>query len=485
MLPRRLPWLWALRYKQSVLPQDPAQSLSVKRAQVDFHNFASLGEPERALAAYADENFRRGSVLRAQMDFVAALTPFLEVGANAGHTSYLLANDFGADGFALDLSADALRHGQFLKQAWGLERSPVLTAGDATRLPFRDNSLAFVMSFQTLSQFLDIESVVREVHRVLAPGGVFYFAEEPVRRKLTLRRYRAPYPERMTVWEKRLYENGLLDFIASDVIGAHQEESFGIRQNHRFGLREWSGLLNRYFSETRFITFPREKGWANQLVKKVVGRTGGNREARIADLLGATLAAFCRKEGTLPAELPLMGAPACPDCGSALDEAPGGLQCRSCAYLAAREEGVYNLLSTALKAELYPGDRADTLDFSKAGHEAGLVEGFFDLEGDFGNKYRWIGARAKARLEKMRPGPALLRVQGFAPSPGQVELKANGVSVGNWKLESRGLFILEAPLAEAPAYEVEFAAGPTFEEEGEGPRTLSVNLSLIKLLPRE
>ncbi|MBI4892521.1 MAG: class I SAM-dependent methyltransferase [Acidobacteria bacterium] len=225
------------------VPETAAQSLSVKRAQVDFHNFASLGEPERALAAYADENFRRGSILRANLDFCGALTPFLEVGANAGHTSYLLANDFESDGFALDLSADALRHGQFLRTAWDLKRAPLLTAGDATRLPFRDNSLAFVMTFQTLSQFQDMETVIREVHRVLAPGGVYYFAEEPVRRKLSLRLYRAPYPERMKTWEKRLYDNGLLDFIAMDVIGAHQEESFGIRQNHRYGLRDWSEML--------------------------------------------------------------------------------------------------------------------------------------------------------------------------------------------------------------------------------------------------
>ena len=39
------------------------------------------------------------------------MTPFLEIGANAGHTSYMLANDFGAEGYALDISADALRHG--------------------------------------------------------------------------------------------------------------------------------------------------------------------------------------------------------------------------------------------------------------------------------------------------------------------------------------------------------------------------------------
>jgi SAM-dependent methyltransferase len=474
---------------------DPAQSLAVKRAQVDFHNFASLGEPERALAAYADENMRRGSILRANLDFIPSLTPFLEVGANAGHTSYMLSNEFQADGFALDLSADALRHGQFLREAWRLERAPILTAGDATHLPYRDNSLAFVMSFQTLSQFLDVESVVREVHRVLAPGGVFYFAEEPVRRQMTLRLHRAPYPDRMKPMEKWFYESGLLDFVAMDVIGADQEESFGIRQNHRFGLREWSHLLNAYFAESRFITFPRERGWANQMVKSLARALPGNSDARMADWLGATLAAFCRKAGELPAGLNTSAALACPDCGAAFPLATEGpLRCPACGYEAAIESGVFNLLSSTLRAELYPGPRADTLDFSKPGHEDGLLEGFHEVEGDFGNKYRWIGEKASVRLVKMRPGLPLLRVQGYAPAQffeqgePKVELRANGQPVGEWKLDRPGLFILEAPLPDAEAYTVEILATPTFVEPDPNPATardLSVNLSLLRLLPRE
>ncbi len=467
------------------VPETAAQSLSVKRAQVDFHNFASLGEPERALAAYADENFRRGSILTANRDFCPSLSPFLEVGANAGHTSYLLANDFAAEGFALDLSADALRHGQFLRTAWDLKRSPLLTAGDATRLPFRDNSLAFVMTFQTLSQFQDMETVIREVHRVLAPGGVYYFAEEPVRRKLSLRLHRAPYPERMKPWEKRLYENGLLDFIAMDVIGAHQEESFGIRQNHRYGLREWSEMLYRYFEELRLITFPRQRGWSNQFVMSALRMLPGNAEPRIASALGATLAAFCRKPGRLPESLPLKDALACPDCGAALPFEEQALLCPACGYRASNDGGVFNLLSTALKAELYPGARPDTLDFSKPGHEEGLLEGFHELEGDFGAKYRWIGAQAKARLKRMRTGPQVLRVQGYSPYVAKVDLKANGVALGSWKLDRPGLFILEAPVAEAAEYMVDILASPTFAEPGEGARTLSVNLSLLRLQPPE
>src|SRR6266478_7157398 len=113
-----------------------AQSFSVKRAEVEFHNFASLGEPDRAIEAYAQENIRRGTVIRNHRKFIGNMSPFLEIGANAGHTSYLLANEFGADGFALDISADALRYGVALQDRWGLARAPMRVAGDAANLPF-------------------------------------------------------------------------------------------------------------------------------------------------------------------------------------------------------------------------------------------------------------------------------------------------------------------------------------------------------------
>jgi hypothetical protein len=221
----------------------------------------------------------------------------------------------------------------------------------------------------------------------------------------------------------------------------------------------------------------------------------GNAEARMADWLGATLAAFCRKAGELPVGLSTTGALACPDCGAPFPlTAEGPLRCAACPYEAAIESGVFNLLSSTLRAELYPGPRADTLDFSKAGHEEGLLEGFHQVEGDFGSKYRWIGARASVRLVKMRAGLPLLRVQGFAPvqffesGEPKVQLRANGQPVGEWKLDRPGLFILETPLPEAEAYTVEIVATPTFVEPDQKPgegRELSVNLSLLRLLPRE
>lgn len=463
------------------LPVDTrAQDLTVKRAQVDFHKFASLGQPDRVLAAYADENARRAAILAGNLDFVPALTPFLEIGANAGHTSYMLANRFDAEGYALDISLDALRYGQHLRTAWGLGRSPILVAGDATRLPFRSGSLAFVMGFQMLSQFMDVDAVLREVHRVLAPGGVYFFAEEPIRRALSLRLYRAPYPEQMNRAERLLHRWGLLDYVAADVIGAWQEESFGIRQNHRYGLRDWLAIIGRYFAGSRVLTFPRASGWANQAVVGVLRWIPGYTDARAARLLGGTLAALCRKAGSLPATLPLHECLACPDCLAPLPWQEDQLRCPACGFSSIRQDGVFPLLPSGLREELYPGLRPDNLDFSKPGHEAALLEGFYELEGEFGNRYRWIGPLARLRLERTRPEPAVLRLQGYSPSLARIELKANGGRLGTWRLERTGLFVIEAPLPEASEYVIEIAASPAFRPESDA-RTLTVNLSLARL----
>jgi ubiquinone/menaquinone biosynthesis C-methylase UbiE len=473
-----------------------AQALSVKRAEVEFHNFASLGEPERALRVYAEENVRRGALIRRHLSFIGEMTPFLEIGSNVGHTSYMLANEFGADGFALDISADALRYGIALQDAWGMPRAPVRIAGDAVHLPFADASLRFVMAFQMLSQFMDIESVFIEVKRVLAPGGVFLFSEEPLRRMLTLGLYRAPYYDTMKPWERRLYDWGLLGYAVRDVIGAHQEESFGIRQNHSMGLREWHELIRRHFVAHEYEIQVRETGWGERVVRRAAIRLDRHRsEWLAARLLGGTLAAVCRKAGTASAAgLPLDRfelALRCPDCTGALRrDTANTLICTACSYTAANEGGVYNLLPSTMRSELYPGDRDDIVDMSLAGHEAKLREGWFELEGVFGNKYRWIGERAVAVLRPLGSHPAKLRVRGFAHEtsfstrPVTIEIRVNGERAGSWTLDRAGLFVLEAPVPPAVEYRVEVLAGPVWHAPGDR-REITVNLSMLRLVPAE
>ncbi len=479
-----------------------SQSFSVKRAQVEFHNFASLGQPERNLRIYAEENERRRGIIRRHREFIGAMTPFLEIGANAGHSSYMLANEFGASGFALDLSADSLRHGRALMDAWELERAPVRLAGDAANLPFADASLRFVCAFQMLSQFMDIESVFREVTRVLQPGGVFLFAEEPLLRKLSLRLYRCSYYDAMRPWERRLYDWGLLGYLVRDVIGARQEENFGIRQNHSMDLKQWHTLVQKHFTASEFDVFVPERGWGERAMKRLaIALDPHGSEWHAARLLGGTLAGVCRKAGE-PPEPGVSGRfealLRCPDCHSGMARNPEAnssktsgdddiLACIQCAYRAPNEEQVYNLLPSAERRELYPGQREDIIDFSIPGHERQLVEGWYDLEGVFGNKFRWIGARASARLRRVKPGPQRLRIRGHAsPQAIPVEVRAtvNGVRAGAWKLDRPGLFVLEAGVECQDQYLVEIEAAPVWSVPSDD-RTFTVNLSMIRLVNPE
>jgi ubiquinone/menaquinone biosynthesis C-methylase UbiE len=473
-----------------------AQSLAVKRAQVEFHNFASLGEPERALRVYAEENVRRGAIIRNHLAFLGDMTPYLEIGANAGHSSYMLSNEFGADGFASDISADSLRHGIALMDKWGLQKAPVRITADALHLPFADNSLRCVMAFQMLSQFMNIEAIFVEVKRVLAPGGVFLFAEEPLRRKLSLRLYRCPYWDTMKPWERKLYEWGLLGYLVRDVIGAAQEEGFGIRQNHSMELKHWHELILRHFAEHEFELFVPERGWGERIVKNIARKIDKHGSDWVpARLLGGTLAAACKKAGPALAvepSAPFESRLQCPDCGGkmALD-GEQTLCCQQCPYKAPIEGNVYNLLRSADKKELYPGDREDVIDFSLPAHSKLLGEGWSDLEGQYGNKYRWIAAKATARLKNLRTVPQRIRIRGHAHAnwftagaQPQIGITVNGTPLKTWTMERTGLFILEADLPEAPHYAIEINASPTWQAPPDD-RTFTVTLSMIRLDPRD
>jgi SAM-dependent methyltransferase len=466
------------------------QPFSVKRAQVEFHNFASLGEPERNLRVYAEENERRAGILRKYREFFGHLSPFLEIGANAGHSSYMLSNEFGASGFALDLSADSLRHGRALQQAWNLPHAPVRIAGDAADLPFADESLRMVCAFQMLSQFPDIDRVFREVHRVLQPGGIFFFAEEPLRRLLSLRLYRCPYYNNMKPWERWLFDRGLLGFLVRDVIGARQEESFGIRQNHTMSLKRWHDLVQKHFSEHRYEIFVQQHGWGERLVKRAAVRLDPHRsEWRAARLLGGTLAAISKKAGAAPEGSDIRPFEAflrCPDCRSAMALNDEVLICRSCDYRAANEDGVYNLLPSRERAELYPGERDDIIDFSRPGHERHLLEGWYELEGVFGNRYRWMGARAVARLRAVKPAPRRLRIRCHASArgvPGEVRVIVNGTPAGLWKIDRTGLFVCETDVSDAEEYVIELHASPLWRVETDD-REFTINVSMIRLIDR-
>jgi ubiquinone/menaquinone biosynthesis C-methylase UbiE len=449
------------------------------------------------MRVYREENLRRGAIIKSHREFIGPMSPFLEIGANAGHTSYMLCNEFGAEGFALDISADALRHGISLQDKWGMSRAPVRIAGDAVNLPFADGSLQLVLTFQTLSQFMDIDRIFREIKRVLAPGGVFVFAEEPIRRLMSLRLYRCPYYDTMKPWERKLYDWGLLGYVVQDVIGANQEESFGIRQNHTMYLNDWNALVKEHFVAHQYEIFVPERGWGERVVKRAAVRLDPYGSVwRAARLLGGTLTGICRKAGESSGIAPDMDDfqkyLQCPDCTSPLRrDATDSLNCTSCPYSALNEGGVYNLLRSRDRNELYPGDRDDVIDFCLPSHKSRLGEGWHELEGVFGNKYRWIGPRATLKLRRVSPGPQRIRVRGHLQEqsfkqgkPVTLEIICNGTPAGQWQFDRIGLFVVEADLPEAPDYDIQIKASPAWSVPNDE-RLLTVNLSMVRLVPRQ
>ena len=108
----------------------------------------------------------------------------LEIGCGDGYGALLLRRRApAAEVVALDLDPAMLRHARRMlarppRRLRGAGARPVaLVCGDATALAFPDASFDAVVLFGMLHHVTRWREAVREVYRVLAPGGVFALEE--------------------------------------------------------------------------------------------------------------------------------------------------------------------------------------------------------------------------------------------------------------------------------------------------------------------
>ncbi|GAC1354107.1 MAG: bifunctional 2-polyprenyl-6-hydroxyphenol methylase/3-demethylubiquinol 3-O-methyltransferase UbiG [Ktedonobacteraceae bacterium] len=98
----------------------------------------------------------------------------LEVGCGGGLIGYELAQR-GALIIGIDPSENALEVARDKVQQSGLGQSAYFEQGYAESLPYADGSFSVIVCLDVLEHVRDLHTTIKEITRVLAPGGIFIF----------------------------------------------------------------------------------------------------------------------------------------------------------------------------------------------------------------------------------------------------------------------------------------------------------------------
>jgi sarcosine/dimethylglycine N-methyltransferase len=127
-------------------------------------------------ASDTDEDYRaaaeRTSAVLAGHAGIGGSSRVLDVGCGCGNFLVYLAGRFGCGGEGLDLSAERIKVAQD-KLAAGGPPGIAFRHGSATAMPYPDGAFSHVVSQDALFLVPDKPRSHAEIHRVLAPGGIF------------------------------------------------------------------------------------------------------------------------------------------------------------------------------------------------------------------------------------------------------------------------------------------------------------------------
>jgi SAM-dependent methyltransferase len=340
---------------------DSYQDVRAKRGEITFRR--TLSEQELGDEICIPEAFSREEIMsvladsmeetrRAFNQLVArpiSISPFLELGAERGDRSFFLCNEFGAQGFAFDLSLDALQFGDRFIEEFGFSEVPFRICGDAYSLPFRGNSFPFVFCFATLHHFPDPLPIVQEALRVLQDGGYFYFDREPTRGRIAIRLW-TRHGYKLSRVETLLKQLGILGFVSE---GGGMEREYGILEN-TFPLETWVGLTT---------LFDKAEMQVNQTLKIQFDPSQFSVKQRLGQVVGGVTSGLCRvKKDEPPLSVndwtQMLRCPTCStserESGLTLLPSGKGLQCVHCGITYPQHNGVLLLLPQDLQQKLYP-----------------------------------------------------------------------------------------------------------------------------------
>jgi 2-polyprenyl-6-hydroxyphenyl methylase/3-demethylubiquinone-9 3-methyltransferase len=172
----------------------------------------------------------------------------LEVGCGGGLICEQLAQR-GAEMVGIDPSEGALAAARTHAQEQGLGHNIHYQQGYAESLPYADSSFSAIVCFDVLEHVRDLNATIKEITRVLAPGGVFVF--DTINRTLIARA--------LLIWYGENFPSGGLK------PGIHNYHDFikpielqGLLTVNGLKVRELTGFMPRGFANGHFKMGP---GW--------------------------------------------------------------------------------------------------------------------------------------------------------------------------------------------------------------------------------
>jgi len=125
---------------------------------------------------YQLENWRRSYISRifSALDIRDGRGPYLDVGVGGSGATVIEAARLGIDAVGCDLSIEGVRHAELFAGTEGIEEHASFVACAAESLPFRDASFGCASAVAVLEHLDDDVRAVRELARVVRPGGLVW-----------------------------------------------------------------------------------------------------------------------------------------------------------------------------------------------------------------------------------------------------------------------------------------------------------------------
>ncbi len=290
-------------------------------------------------------------------------SPFLEIGAGYGQAALVLTNKFKSVGYASDIAIEPLTLMNDAAKKLKFTKIPKKIVCDAENLPFENNSFSFIFCYQTLHHFVDPSPILKEIKRILMPGGVFFFAEEPVAQSFNIPLWHRP--TKLRWWEKILKFTLILPFISR--IGK-TEIDHGILEES-FPLSLWIKALNQ-FEKVKAEIKPFPLGPVSQIQKNRVWKYKGFSDLinrLFIFMLGGGISGLVTKQVSQVKKVSSFKLPslACPNCWYykngikdrlKLKSKAQKLCCSNCKQVHKTNSDVLTILPKKLASKLYPNN---------------------------------------------------------------------------------------------------------------------------------